>query len=154
MRLKIGKRVYIIVFALFLIFLMVGSIITSGVLQSLKPSTQSEVTLPSTNIVEYELTTEQENYILQMGKTILKFYYTQTCIECLNQKPFLESVANQFSDQIVLEEVIKQNEKVPTLLVFSYYKQENLFNATREEIIDVICDVLLKPPPGCIVRKV
>jgi hypothetical protein len=153
MKLK-GKKISVIAFALFFIFLMLFSIVASSFLQSSRTNKETTVTLPSNNIVENELTTEQENYALQQGKTILKFYYTQTCIECLSQKPFLESIANQFSDQIILEEVIKQNEKVPTLLVFSYYKQNNLFNATRDEIIDSVCDVLIKPPTGCVVRKV
>ena len=154
MKFKSGKRIGIIAFALFFIFLMLFSIVSSSFLQSSKTNGESETKLPESNIVEYELTAEQENYALEQGKTILKFYYTQNCIDCLNQKTFLESLTSQFSDQMILEEVIKQGEKVPTLLVFSYYKQKNLFNATRDEIIDSVCDVLLKPPPGCVVRKV
>jgi hypothetical protein len=132
---------------------MVGSMFTPGLRQTTS-STQPSATLPSTNVVEYELTTDQENLAVQDGKTILKFYYTQSCIECINQKPFLESIANQFSDQIILEEVISQNERPSTLLVFSYYSQKNLFNATSGQIIDTVCDVMLKPPASCAARKV
>jgi hypothetical protein len=153
MKLKADNRIVVIAFALFFIFLMIGSMFVPGLRQS-SISNQNSVTLPSSNIVESELTPEQENLAMQDGKTILKFYYTKACIECINQKPFLESIANQLSDQVILEEVINQNEKVPTLLVFSYYSQKNLFNATSDQIINTVCDVMLKPPPSCIVRKV
>jgi len=152
MKLKLDKRIAVVVMALFFMFLMVGSMFVPGATR--QSSNQNSVTLPSTNMVEYELTTEQENLALQNGKTILKFYYTQACIQCINQKPFLESIANQFSDQIILEEVINQNERPSTLLVFSYYSQKNLFNATSGQMIDTVCDVMLKPPASCAVRKV
>lgn len=155
MKPKLGKRIGVIAFALFFIFLMLFSIVASSFLQSSRTSgVTTTVTLPTSNIVGYELTSDQESYALQQGKTIMKFYYTQTCIECMSQKPFLESIASQFSDQVILEEVINQNERVPTLLVSSYYQQKNLFNATRDDIINSVCDVLIKPPTACAVRNV
>jgi len=153
MKLKLDKRIVVVVMALFFIFLMVGSMFVPGAMRQ-SNSNGNSVTLPSSNVVEYELTPEQENLALQNGKTILKFYYTQACIQCINQKPFLESIASQFGDQIILEEVINQNERPSTLLVFSYYSQKNLFNATADQIINAVCDVMLNPPASCAIRKV
>jgi hypothetical protein len=153
MKLKLDKKIGVIALAVFFIFLMVGSMFVPGAMQP-SNSNGNSVKLPDTNVVEYELTPDQENLAVQDGKTILKFYYTQSCIECINQKPFLEAVANQFSDQIILEEVINQNERPSTLLVFSYYSQKNLFNATSGQIIDTVCNIMLKPPASCAARKV
>jgi len=127
-----------------------SSFIALFLLQSFSPA-QKQITLPEENIINYELTPEQENLLLQNGKTIAKFYYYSGCIECTNQLSFLESMANQFSNQIILQQVLSER---ASLTIIGYYGHRNLVNATQEEIFDVFCELMIDPPITCITRKV
>lgn len=140
------------IIALFLVFIMVGSTVAFSILQSVR-SPKTELELPSTNIVNYELKPEVESYLIQNGKMIIKFDYALACVECLNRKAFLESVANQFSDQIVLVEIVT-NEDTPSLTAISIYGQRSVGNVTEEEVVNVLCDLMINPPVFCAMRNV
>ncbi|MDI6798863.1 MAG: hypothetical protein QMD12_02610 [Candidatus Aenigmarchaeota archaeon] len=153
MEVKISKTVIALVF----IFLMVGSTIAYSILKSLGLTGQTgyAVKLPEKNIIDYELDIETEKFLLDRGVTIVKLYYVQACPECLRQKSFLESFANQYSNQIILEEILSnKTTSIPNLIISSYRGQRILENATDEEMIDAFCDLMLKPPVGCAVRKI
>lgn len=140
------------IIALFLIFIMVGSSVAFSILQSVR-TPKAELELPNTNIINYELKPEVENYLIQNGRTIIRLDYALACVECLNRKAFLESAANQFSDQIMLVEIVT-TESIPSLTATSIYGQRSLSNVTEEEIVDVLCELMVKPPVFCAVRKV
>lgn len=129
---------------------MVFSTFAFSLLQSFSP-VEKPITLPEENIINYELTPEQESILLQNGKTIAKFYYYSGCVECTTQLSFLESIANQFSNQIILQETLSNR---TSLTIIGYYGQENLINATQEEIFDTFCELMINPPVACITRKV
>jgi len=129
---------------------MVFSTFAFSLLQSFNP-TQSQITLPEENIIDYELTPEQESVLLQNWKTIAKFYYYSGCVECTNQLSFLESMANQFPNQIILQETLSNR---TSLTIIGYYGHRNLVNATQEEIFDAFCELMIDPPVTCITRKV
>lgn len=148
MKLKLPK---LKVAAMFLIFIMVFSTFAFTLLQSINPP-QGEVKLPEGNIVKYELTIEQEKLALNLGKTIAKFYYYNGCLECASQLGFLESAANQFSDQVIVEEIL--TDKTTSLSITSYYGQRMLTNATQEQMLDAFCELMIKPPIICATRKV
>ena len=153
---KLFKKIKPAYIALTLILIFLGSTIASGVLQSVYHGTSDskKLEVPTSNIVEYELTTEQEEYLMSLGKTIIKFKYKTACLECLSLKSALESLTNQFSDQLILEEIITKEEPVPSIAIMSYYGQKFLDNPTQDEITDAICDLMIKPPTACIARKV
>jgi len=134
---------------------MLGSSLAYSFLQAMRP-TEQEIEIPEKNIIDYALTVEQENRLLREGKTIIKFYHSLACLDCLDYKNLVEQLANDFSDQIFLEEIITKNsvENLPKITFMSYYKQEDLFRPTQEQLIDVLCDVMIKPPIACIRREV
>jgi hypothetical protein len=145
MKLKISKKVVI---AIIFIFLMTGSTLTYIFLQVFAPATQ-EMELPESNIIDYELTPEQESYLLAYGKTIFRFTYNLTCTECLNQKALLESLTNQFSDQLILQEIKGGSS---SLTITSRYGEENLKSITQDSVIDSMCRLMVSQPIGCIRR--
>lgn len=148
MKLKISKQS---ILALFFIFLMVGSSIAYGILQAFRPLKTKKVELPKSNIIDYELTPEQKNYLLADGKTIIEYSYNLSCVECLNQKALLEGLTNQFSDQLFLQEIVASDS---SLTITSRYGQEDVENITQESIIDVLCELMINPPLGCIRRGI
>lgn len=155
MKLRIKKSAWI---GVFLIIIMLGSTFAYSIIQGLgfyQPTANTEIELPESNIIDYELTKEQESYAIRLGKTILKFEYETTCVECLDQKTFIESLANDrtFSNQVILEEVAKDVDN-SVLTITSFYGRRILTNVTNDEIVDGVCELLTEPPVFCTVRNV
>lgn len=120
---------------------------------SMQQSAGGSISLPESNIIDYELTKEQEVYAARIGKTVIKFEYSTACVVCLSQKTFVESIANQFKDQVILEEIAK-DVSVPALTATSYYGRKVLANATNDEIVDAVCVVLTSPPIFCTTKNI
>ena len=157
MRLKITKRTWILFGAIFVIGLEILSLFAYGVLQAAKPSTGG-TTLPNQDIVNYEIPFDQENALLAKGVTILKFYQTNNCLNCSDQKTFLEYLANNYKGSFFLEE-IQSNKTVdyPSLLISSSgHDSVTLNGADYSQILDKLCDLMSQPPVEfrCAVRNV
>lgn len=142
------KRTSII--AIFFMLLMLVSTFAFSFLQSTMSPSSEEVELPEKNIIDYELTVEQENLAFSRGMTIAKFYYYIGCMECNNQLSFLDYMAKQFSDQIILEELTTN--RTTSLNIKSYYGEKNFLNATQDQMFKAFCDLMAKPPITCAVR--
>jgi len=138
------------VVAIFFILLMLISTFAFSLLQSVRVPSSGKVTLPERNIIDYELAADQESLALSRGMTVAKLYYYIGCMECNEQLSFLEYMARQFPDQIILEEIITN--RTTSLSISSYYGQKNLVNATQEQMLKAFCDVMAKPPITCAVR--
>ncbi len=147
MKLKFNKT---LVLALIVMFLMVGSSVIYGFLQVITPASQeSQVELPSTNIVDYELTPDQVALLLRKGKTVMRYEYSLNCMECLSQKTLLEQLTNQFPDQIYLQEIVTNS---VSLKMNSYYGEKTIKNITQDTVVDGICQLMTSPPVGCVRR--
>lgn len=136
-------------------FIILMSIPAYSLLSGTRTSENTgEVKIPETNIIDYELTAKQEELLLQGGKVIGKFIYSVNCLECLQQKSYLESFAKQYSNQIFLEEITNATAQTSTLTVESLRGYETLTNITQENVLNVFCELMLQPPVDCILRKV
>jgi hypothetical protein len=133
---------------------MLGSTIAYSILSAIRTPQTNETKLPETNIIDYELTPQQEELLLQNGKVVAKFIYSLTCLECLQQKSYLESFAKQYSNQIFLQEITNATAQNSILTVNSLRGYEALTNVTQENILDVFCELMLQPPVECALRKV
>ncbi len=142
MKLKINKTT---IAALFFIFLMAGSTAVYSLLQAIKPQNGSSIELPTSNIIDYDLTVEQKSYLLRNGKTVIEARYYTGCTEC--QLSYLESLANQYSDQVILEELLTNKYEIT---IISYFGQEDLANATQNQIFNSLCKLMVSPPPICV----
>lgn len=156
MRIRFDKKKY---GSLILMFLMLGSTIAYSGLQAFRawrrPEENANVPeLPASNIVDYEITTEQRNYMLRIGRTILEYRYQLACVECGNQRAYMEAVAREFPDQMFVEEIVDAAANEPTLLITSYYGNEALTNPSNEEIFDALCTLMMDPPIACATRNV
>lgn len=153
MKMNVSKKTVI---SLFFIFLMVGSTVTYSLLQSIRQPENKEVKLPTTNVVDYELTEEQEKLLIEDGKVVLKFLYSKACEGCLQKKNVLDSVAadNAFSSQVMIEEILSSRPDLPMLTVVSYRGQKILTNYTNDDLLDALCELMVQPPVSCAVRKI
>ncbi|MEM7821785.1 MAG: hypothetical protein QXX38_03190, partial [Candidatus Aenigmatarchaeota archaeon] len=116
--------------------------------------TPDETKIPEKNIINYELNDRQKYILLQNGKVIAKFIYNINCLECLQQKSYLESFATQYSNQIFLEEITNTTTQNSTLFLESLRGYEVLTNVTQENAFNVFCELMLQPPVDCVLRKV
>lgn len=143
---------------IFFIVIMLGSTIAYSVISAVRfPQTTDKTNgIPTdTNVINYELTSQQQDILIQNGEVIAKYTYKINCLECTQQKSYLESFAGKHSDQVFLEiisgNVTAQNS---TLDVNSLRGSNTLTNVTQENILSVFCELMLSPPVDCALRKV
>ncbi len=138
-----------------IVMLMLGMVIAPNIMQSFWYSGES-TKLPESNIINYELNSNQENILIRNGMTILKFYHNSTCANCPEQESFLENLmgSTDFGNQLFLEKILSTDKKLPKLTIISYYGGETLVNATDDEILDTLCELLISPPLECTLRNV
>lgn len=135
-----------------LIALMLGSTVSYAFLQSFLP--KKKVSLPDKTIIDYKLTVEQEDMAVRLGKTIVTLKYPSNCSfveECGSLKLFLENFARSYSDQIILEEIESEDF---SLRVMSYYGEEESKDFSSEKVLDILCDLMFKPPVMCAAREI
>jgi hypothetical protein len=138
---------------IFLLLLMVSSSLVYFI-----SSIIFQPTLPSGNVVDYELDVQQKNLVLRQGKVLIEFFYGKDCQNCQEKIYFLEDLAKQYSDKTFLEK-ISTNGNVSKLHFIGFnitenrvYLQEKLLeeeNITEKNVKDVLCEVMLYPPVEC-----
>lgn len=145
--------------ALIFIVLMVGSSIAFVFIQAaqlgLIGSSSAQVTLPTTNIINYELSSGQTQLALQQNMAIIKYSYSSTCTQCLTTANQLEGVANQFNTQVYLENLASQTSSDTSVLTFTSSQGSRTYNnPTTNNIIDGLCATLAQPPVDCALRNI
>jgi hypothetical protein len=144
---KMSKTVIALVF----MFLMVASTFAFTALQSFKGAgPSSSASLPSTNVINYELTAAQENTAITSGYTLAKFYHYSACSDCAFKMSFLEYMAKQYPTQIFLEEI--ETNRTTSLIMTSYIGQKTFANATQDQMLNAFCSLMSNPPAVCAIK--
>lgn len=156
MKLRFDKKKYA---SLILMLLMLGSTLAYTALQAFRNWQQpneavSAPELPSTNVVDYEITPEQRNYMLRLGRTILEYRYQLSCTGCAAQRAYIETAAGEFSNQIFVEEIVDATVAEPILSMTSYYGDKLLTNPSNEDVFDALCELMVEPPVRCATRNI
>ncbi|MBI5871967.1 hypothetical protein HZB88_02680 [archaeon] len=136
------------IIGIFIIAIMFGSTFAYGILQSVR----SPVEVPKSNIIEYRLDPRLRYAFVNGGATILSFDYNFECENCYEQKNFLESMANEYKEQIFLEEILNETLTKSKLIVESKLGNKTFYNPSENETFDAICDLMLAPPTICVAR--
>lgn len=144
--------------ALIFIVLMAGSSVAFVFIQAAQlglTGGSTAVSLPTTNIIDYELSASQTQLALQQSMTIIKYSYSSTCTQCLTVANQLEGVANQFNTQIYLENLASQTSNNTSVLTFTSSQGSKIYNnPTTNNIIDGLCATLVQPPVDCALRNI
>jgi len=148
--------------AILFMVLMLGSTIAYSFIQAINfglGGGSSKTELPKTNIIDYELSIDQEQLVLTQGKTVIKYSYSSTCVECISLANQLELLANQQNSQIsgqVLVELLLQTSanQTATMSLTSSQNSKIYPNPTMNDLVDGLCEVLINPPTDCIIRKI
>ena len=149
-----GRKVAALVFMV----LMVGTLGAYAVSQAgqlgLLGNQNQGVKLPSNNVLDSELTTDQQQLALSQGFTIIKYTYPATCAQCLTIEGQLEGVASQYPSSVYLERIVSQSQNGSSLVFTGPQNSAAYTNPTTDNIIDGMCATLYNPPSDCILRSV
>ena len=143
--------------AILFMVLMLGSTIAYSFIQAINYGLgggSSKTQLPSTNIIDYQLSIDQEQLLLTQGKTVMKYSYSSTCVECLTFANQLEGLANSMNGQVFVEKLLQTSANQTAALTLTSSQNSKIYsNPTTNDLIDGLCDVLISPPVDCAVRK-
>lgn len=148
MKVKISKRTWVIAGTIFVIAFFLFETVAIGFLQFGGRLSNPKQELPESNIIDHELSVEEENTLIGNGITLVKFYFSNNCLECMNQRTYLEFLANNYKDQIFLEELIssRTDQVLPTVLISSIRDTQTFSNITNDELTNKLCDLMVQPP--------
>lgn len=118
-------------------------------LQSTRKGGSSE-----SNVIDYELDNVTMNAIIKQGATIIKFDYNDFCEGCTEQKYYLEQVAKEYKNQLLLEEIFNANVTVSEIMITSIYGNTTLVNPTEDKIFAGLCELMTYPPISCVTTNV
>ncbi|MBI1972046.1 MAG: hypothetical protein HYS53_01975 [Candidatus Aenigmarchaeota archaeon] len=148
-----------LVVAAFMGLTMVVSVLGYAFLQGSNQPPQAEEKLPSGYIIDYPLTqTQRQTLAVNYGKTLIDFVYDpKNCTSCGSLKASLESLANQFNDQVILSEIEVSGADyvdLPRIFMASQIGAWSRKGAevSAEELGQGFCSVVLYPPLGCAIK--
>lgn len=132
---------------LFLIAVMLFSTFAYAIIQSFYPKQNTK--LPESNIIDYSLEPDLRNALIQYGATLITFEHNMGCNNCVNQKAALEFLANEYKEQIWLEEIQNEQLDESTITISSAYGEEKLVDANETNIFSALCKLMVQPPVAC-----
>ena len=164
MKVKLNSKILIILLGVFLIGTMLFSVFAGPLLQS--SNTQSNLDLPKTNIIDYQLDTKVKNAFMQYGVTIITFDYNLGCENCIAQKSTLEFFANEYKPnlnkpeitiegiygKIFLEELVDESLDKSKITITSIYGKDELTDANETGIVSSLCNLMVSPPVACALK--
>ena len=132
---------------LFLIAVMLFSTFAYAVIQSFYP--KQNTSLPESNIIDYQLDANLKNALIQYGATVITFEYNLGCDNCVNQKAALEFFANEYKQQMWLEELVDESLDKSKITISSIYGEDSLVDANETGIVSSLCKLMAAPPVTC-----
>ena len=136
------------ILGIFLIAIMIVSTLAYTLMSSHSP-------LPEGNVIDYELDVYNEEALLRQGKVLMKLFYERGCLDCEEKIYVLENLVKSYSDQIFLEKIVL-NESIPKLHFIGFnITQSGIYlsekelrgeDITEEKIMNILCEVMIKPP--------
>jgi hypothetical protein len=149
---RANKMKWSSVISVILLLLMLGSTVTGFLLQAFNfnPQEEKKVGLPSGNIIDYQLTGEQREEMIRQGKTVVEYRYQYVCDTCDAQRSFLAGAIAEYPDQIFVQEILDEGADRPVVEMSSFIRRSIATDPSQEEILQMLCDVMVEPPVRCI----
>jgi hypothetical protein len=138
--------------SIFLVILTLGSSGAYSILQAFNGQSgqaNGGVSLPQENIISYELSAEQRTLAYKLYKTVLEFRHPLACADCPTKQAYLESLANAYPSQIILQEIADNAQQSPILFVSSYFGSDTVRDPNTANVLPVLCDLMYERPLQC-----
>ncbi|MBI4894776.1 MAG: hypothetical protein HY833_03505 [Candidatus Aenigmarchaeota archaeon] len=120
--------------------------------QNIAGAPQNEA-LPTNPIVDYRLSPVQFEQAMSIGLTVVTYRYEKTCLECADQRAFLEQIvtSQDFGGQVILEEV--ESAGPASLEVNSNFGGRSIDSIDQESAVKALCEFVASPPLGCVAMQ-
>jgi hypothetical protein len=143
------ERIMAIFIGLVMVLSVAGFAFNSAINQN--PDQNQGFNIPV--IVTRQLTAEETVYVLQSGRVLIEFLYSENCTECPDKIVTLEGFAQRMNEFVVLEEA-KGNE-TSLHIIGAGGKIENIWNMTLSEqnLMSTFCDIAIAQPPECLMPE-
>jgi hypothetical protein len=138
--------------SIFLVLITLGSSGAYSILQAFQQEgTQANtgVTLPTESVINYELSADQKTLAYKLYKTILEFRYPLGCADCASRQAYLESLANAYPSQLILQEISDNSLQAPILFVSSYFGSDTVRDPSSSNVLPKLCDLMYERPLQC-----
>ena len=107
----------------------------------------------NSNVISFRLDNYTRYDLINRGATVITFEYDGKCSNCANQKYFLETNANDYKNQVILEEILNTSFTSSKLTIESKYGNKTFTNPTENDTFHALCDLLSMPPTSCVTGK-
>jgi len=138
--------------AIFIGLIMILSVGGFAVSYAGRTITPPKNTIP--NVVERELNPEEVVSVLRSGRVLIEDFYTKNCTICTENNAVLESFADKFKDFVVLEKVVANETTVQMIGVGGKIVKLGNENITKENLMDIFCDIAITQPNECLLREI
>lgn len=141
------------IMAIFIGGIMLASSVAFAFLSLFGGSQQQQLSIPEERTLNYKLTREQVQVLLQNGYTIVEYFYPDGCVECLEVKSRLEEIVNNAEGQLFVQDIVSNNvSATPAVVIVNAYTSTGkiLENPTAENVTAEVCNALTNPTFWCI----
>lgn len=137
--------------AIFIVVMFVGSGIAFAVISALVPADQTVAFATDKPLSNYE-----EAYYLQQNMVVMRYYYSQDCIDCAAVDPIVETLMSHFEGNIYLEriDVVQYANETegftpPTIYLKGKTMKEITENFDVNSMFLDICELFFSPVEKC-----
>jgi len=135
--------------ALLIGLLMIGSMAGFAMVNVIPQRSQQQ--LPS--IITRPLTTQEKVFVLRTGRVLIEDFYSPNCTECYELNQLLTSFVKQYESYAVLN-MAPGNETRIRMIGAGGSIRDIPTNATRNELMDIFCEIAIYQPKECLLAEI
>jgi len=104
-------------------------------------------------IVTRQLTPEESIYVLQSGKVLIEFLYSENCTECQEKIANLEGFAQRMSEFAVLEEVKGNETSIQMIGIGGKIVDMTNQTLSDQNLMGTFCEIAIAQPAECLMGE-
>jgi hypothetical protein len=138
------------ILAIAFILILAGSTLAYGLIAFFRPG--SNYSIPKERIINYKLNQVQVALLVQNYFTVVEYNYTNSCLECIQVKNYLEELTQNSDGQIYLQEILVDDK--PRLYIINALNETIIDNPMPSQAIDAVCNSLISTPVWCAINRI
>lgn len=155
MIIKLNRETKRQIFALFILFMFVGSALAFALLSAFTPEEEKKVQL----MYDRLLSNSEEAEFLQQNMVVIKFFYSEDCENCEEINNIINQVFQDLKGKMIIEKVdiyyyqeeaeILEVDSAPYLYLKGKTIDRVSGETTLEELTKKLCDLYFEPIDEC-----
>jgi hypothetical protein len=116
-------------------------------------SNQQAETTEIPNIINYELSPQEQIQVLRSGKVLIENFYAENCTECVDRNIVLDGFASRMQDFVVLENIPGNETRLGMIGNQGRIIPLDDMNITDESLLEVFCQNAIAQPRECLMME-